>query len=192
MYACHPRRNGNSTMRTHLEHYCKKNLFQLKDNKVDITQTKLVFLNKDNDGKKINYKIFTIENARRLIVEMIIIDKLSFRFMENEGFRSFVEGTLMLVEPIFVIHSRTTIATDILGIYTNLGEQLRDIFVNEGYRVSLMTDTWTSIQNVNYMVLTAHFVDRNWKLHKRIINFSQIQNHKGKTIGKEAKKCLKH
>ena len=43
MYACHPRRNGNSTMRTHLEHYCKKNLFQLKDNKVDLTQTKLSF-----------------------------------------------------------------------------------------------------------------------------------------------------
>ena len=52
-------------MRTHLDHYYKKNPYQLKDNKVDITQTKLVFLNKDNDGdsKKNNYKIFTIENA---------------------------------------------------------------------------------------------------------------------------------
>ena len=53
---------------------------------------------------------------------MIIIDELSFRFVENEGFRRFVEGTLMLVEPRFVIPSRTTIARDILGIYTNLGE----------------------------------------------------------------------
>ena len=55
-----------------------------------------------------------------------------------------------------------------------------------------MTDTWISIQNDIYMVLTAHFVDRNWKLHKRIINFSHIENHKGKTIGKEVGKCLKH
>ena len=123
---------------------------------------------------------------------MIIINELSFRFVENEGFRRFVEETLMLVEPKFFIPSRTTIARDILGIYANLGEQLRNIFVNEGYRVSLMTDTWTSIQNVNYMVLAAHFVDRNWKLHKRIINFSQIENHKGETIGKEVEKCLKH
>ena len=32
-----------------------------------MTQTKLVFQNKDNDGddKKVNYKIFTIESARR-------------------------------------------------------------------------------------------------------------------------------
>ena len=116
VYACHLRRNRNSTMRTHLDHYYKKNPYQLKDNKVDITQTKLVFLNKDNDGdsKKNNYKIFTIENAWRQIALMIIIDELSFRFMENEIFRKFIEGTLMLVEPSFIIHSRTTIAIDIL------------------------------------------------------------------------------
>ena len=78
VYACHPKRNENSTMRTHLEHYCKKNHFQLKDNKVDLTQIKLAFHNKDNDGKKVNYKIFTIENAQRLIAEMIIYDELLF------------------------------------------------------------------------------------------------------------------
>ena len=74
-----------------------------------------------------------------------------------------MEGTLILVEPIFVFPSRTTIARDILRIYANLGKQLRDIFVNEGYRVSLTTDIWTSSQNIDYMVLTAHFVDINWK-----------------------------
>ena len=180
-YVCHPRRNGNSTMRMHLKHYCKTILINLKAIKYDIAQTKLV-----------NYKIFTIKNTRRLIAEMIIIDELSFRFVENEGFKRFVEGTLMFVELRFVFPSQTTISRDILGIYASLEEQLKDIFVNEGYRVSLTTDTWTSIQNVNYMVLIAHFVDRNWKLHKRIINFSQIENHKGETIGKEVEKCLKH
>ena len=68
---------------------------------------------------------------------MIIFDELSFKFVKNEGFRRFVEGTLMLVEPI-VIPSRTTNGRDILEICANLGEWLlRDIFVNEGYRVSL-------------------------------------------------------
>ena len=42
------------------------------------------------------------------------------------------------------------------------------------------------------MVLTSHFVDRSWKLHKRIINISYIENHKGETIGREVEKCLKH
>lgn len=37
----------------------------------------------------------------------------------------------------------------------------------------------------------AHFVDGKWKLHKRIINFCQIKNLKGETIGREIERCLK-
>ncbi|XP_074347227.1 zinc finger BED domain-containing protein RICESLEEPER 2-like [Apium graveolens] len=35
-----------------------------------------------------------------------------------------------------------------------------------------------------YMCLTAHYVDSDWKLQKKIINFYLILNHKGDTIGK--------
>lgn len=40
------------------------------------------------------------------------------------------------------------------------------------------------------MCLTAHFIDDNWKLHKRIINFCPIVGHSGELIGKEVEKCL--
>lgn len=36
--------------------------------------------------------IFSVENARRFLDEMIIIDELSFRFVESEGFGRFMEG----------------------------------------------------------------------------------------------------
>lgn len=32
------------------------------------------------------------------------------------------------------------------------------------------------------MCLTAHFIDRDWKLHKRILNFYSISNHNGDAI----------
>ena len=54
----------------------------------------------------------------------------------------------------------------------------------------MTTDTWTSLQNVNYMVLTAHFIDLDWVLHKMILNFSQVTNHKDDTIGKLIESCL--
>ncbi|KZV58265.1 hypothetical protein F511_01116 [Dorcoceras hygrometricum] len=57
-------------------------------------------------------------------------------------------------------------------------------------RVSITTDTCTSIQNINYMVITVHFLDDNWKLHKRIINFIKITSHKGDGIGKVLETCL--
>ncbi|XP_048437526.1 zinc finger BED domain-containing protein RICESLEEPER 3-like [Pyrus x bretschneideri] len=58
------------------------------------------------------------------------------------------------------------------------------------YRVSLTTDTLTSVQNLNYMVLTAHFVDDEWNMHKRILNFYLISSHEGKQIGKLIEQCL--
>ncbi|KAK2641400.1 hypothetical protein Ddye_023163 [Dipteronia dyeriana] len=41
------------------------------------------------------------------------------------------------------------------------------------------------------MCLTAHFVDSNWKLQKKILNFCPISSHKGNTIGKALETCLK-
>jgi hypothetical protein len=58
-------------------------------------------------------------------------------------------------------------------------------------RISITTDTWTSIQNINYLVLTAHFMDSDWTLHKRIINFCTITSHKGEEIGRVVDQCLR-
>ncbi|KAL0554309.1 hypothetical protein IC582_008227 [Cucumis melo] len=66
------------------------------------------------------------------------------------------------------------------------------MFVKNKYRVSLTTDCWTSGQNINYMVLTVHFIDSDWKLHKRILSFCPIENHRGDTIGKTIEKNLKN
>ena len=52
------------------------------------------------------------------------------------------------------------------------------------------TNTWTSIQNLNYICLIAHWIDNDWNLHKRILNFCTVPNHKGVTIGKHIEKCL--
>ncbi|KAL0551937.1 hypothetical protein IC582_011030 [Cucumis melo] len=40
------------------------------------------------------------------------------------------------------------------------------------------------------MVLTAHFIDSYWVLHKKNLNFCQVANHKGVTIGKLIESCL--
>ncbi|KZV23382.1 hypothetical protein F511_09127 [Dorcoceras hygrometricum] len=41
------------------------------------------------------------------------------------------------------------------------------------------------------MVVTAHFLDCDWKLHKRIINFTKITSHNGEEIGKMVEVCLR-
>ncbi|CAN1812881.1 Zinc finger BED domain-containing protein RICESLEEPER 2 [Linum perenne] len=58
-------------------------------------------------------------------------------------------------------------------------------------RISLTTDLWKSSQTVEYMVVTCHFVDRNWKLQKRILNFCDLPPpHSGISISDALHKCL--
>ena len=40
------------------------------------------------------------------------------------------------------------------------------------------------------MCLTSHFIDDNWNLQKKIINFCPIACHKGILIGRAVEKCL--
>ncbi|KAL4185004.1 hypothetical protein AMTRI_Chr10g3870 [Amborella trichopoda] len=41
-------------------------------------------------------------------------------------------------------------------------------------RVSLTTNVWTSNQSLGYMCLTAHYIDSNWILRKKIVNFKLV------------------
>lgn len=40
------------------------------------------------------------------------------------------------------------------------------------------------------MVVTAHFIDDEWNMHKRIINFRPIGSHKGVDISSDLLKCV--
>ena len=40
------------------------------------------------------------------------------------------------------------------------------------------------------MVITTHFIDSDWCLNRRIISFSAIEDHRGKSIGKKIVACL--
>jgi hypothetical protein len=96
---------------------------------------------------------------------MVIINELSFNFMEGKGFRLFSRT----MQPKFDIPSRFIVMRDCLKLYVEEKEILR--ITLRGQRLCLITDTWTSIQNINYMSLTAHWIDNEWNLHKRILIF---------------------
>ncbi|GKD18382.1 zinc finger BED domain-containing protein RICESLEEPER 2-like protein [Tanacetum coccineum] len=57
-------------------------------------------------------------------------------------------------------------------------------------RICLTTDTWTSLQRINYMYLTAHYVDNEWVLRKKVLNFCPISSHRGVDIRKVMEMCL--
>ncbi|KAF6175459.1 hypothetical protein GIB67_021949 [Kingdonia uniflora] len=91
----------------------------------------------------------------------------------------------------FYVISRTTVTKDIIGIFNEEKKKLKGHMKELSGRVCITTDMWTLIQNLGYMVLTAHFVDKDWKLQKKIINFRVLPHpHKGEAIAKAVENCL--
>ncbi|KAI5348766.1 hypothetical protein L3X38_001653 [Prunus dulcis] len=117
---------------------------------------------------------------------MIIRDELPFSHVEGTRFREFLKEA----QPRFDLPYRTTIIRDVWDLYQEEKAKIKSVLTHNAQRVSLTTDTWTSIQNINYMALMAHFIDDDWVLHKRILNFCVIHNHKGDTIGRLVEACL--
>ncbi|XP_019150660.1 PREDICTED: zinc finger BED domain-containing protein RICESLEEPER 2-like [Ipomoea nil] len=131
--------------------------------------------------------VFNQESIRRALVEMIIIDELPFRFVEGIGFRRFIA----IACPRFIVPSRWTISRDILVVYDEERLKLKQFLRGSSHRVSITTDSWTSIQRINYMVVTAHFIDSAWKLHKKILAFVPVTSHKGEYLAKALENCLR-
>ncbi|GJZ78692.1 zinc finger BED domain-containing protein RICESLEEPER 2-like protein [Tanacetum coccineum] len=143
----------------------------------------------ERDGKQI--PIYFVSHAlqasfRRALAYMLIVDELPFKFVEGKGFKHFLNAT----QPLFHTPSRITMARDCMKLFLEekkkVGVQLRG---NVG-RICLTTDTWTSLQRINYMCLTAHYIDNDWVLRKKVLNFFPIFSHRGVDIGKAVEMCL--
>ncbi|KAK9273474.1 hypothetical protein L1049_018284 [Liquidambar formosana] len=178
--------NGTTSMLKHIAR-CAKYPYN-EDKKQKLLSFKSVGHLQDSDchsSSLSNWK-FDQELCRQALTKMIIVDELPFKFVEREGFKNFVS----VLQPRFQLLSRSTVATDCLNLYKNEKVKLKNVLKNCVQRISLTTDLWTSLQNISYMCLTGHFIDKDWKLQKRILNFCVVTSHKGEVIGHAIESCL--
>ena len=111
---------------------------------------------------------------------MIIVDELPFNFVEGKGFRYYSTVS----EQLFHIPCRATVTKDVYQMFLDKKKEVHDILkINIG-RICLTTDGWTFTQKISYMSLTAHFIDNEWKLRKKVLNISLLASHRGVEIGK--------
>ncbi|XP_019196619.1 PREDICTED: zinc finger BED domain-containing protein RICESLEEPER 3-like [Ipomoea nil] len=189
VYCCETKKHGTSSLRLHVVN-CLKN-----PHSKETRQSLLTFQpapssagTQSSEGTEgvLGTLVFDQDLIRRALAEMIILDELPFRIVEGQGFRKFV----LVCCPRFKIPSRWTISRDIFKIFSDERVNLKKFFKTSSQRVSITTDTWTSVQRINYMCITAHFIDSEWKLQKKIISFVPIYSHKGESIAKALESCL--
>lgn len=176
---CDSKKHGTSNLKSHMK-TCPKYPLNLS---TDTTQTILSY----STTEEILSSRFNPVACRSGLAYFIILDEKPFSTVEGEGFKYFCRQ----MQPQFSIPSRRTIARDCFQLYLDEKVRLRAFFNSDCSRVAITTDCWTSVQNLNYLTLTAHFIDREWQYQKRIISFTSIPNHRGKTVGKKVEDVLK-
>ena len=67
--------------------------------------------------------------------------------------------------------SRSTAASDCLKIYEREKLKLRQKLKEIPGRICLTTDLWRALTVEGYLCLTAHYIDSDWSLKSRILDF---------------------
>ncbi|XP_055961063.1 zinc finger BED domain-containing protein RICESLEEPER 2-like [Mercurialis annua] len=186
LYNCHAKKNGTSTLRSHLIR-CTKHPHSVETRQALLSFQPVVNVEAPTDNlfSVATWK-FDQEVVRQAIAYMIIVDELPFKFVEKQGFRR----VMSLACPMFKMPSRWTVNRDCYAMFLEEKLKLKQFFKTQSQRVSLTSDSWTSNQRLNYMCITAHFIDNDWKLHKKIISFVTCSRHKGEYLSKTMETCL--
>ncbi|XP_057811535.1 zinc finger BED domain-containing protein RICESLEEPER 2-like [Salvia miltiorrhiza] len=133
-----------------------------------------------------NFK-YDHSKIREVLSHMIIVHELPFRFPEYELFNLLMKSATPLYNKI----SRATAKKDCWASYELEKKRLMNELKGVS-RVSVTTDLWTSDQNISYMVVTGHYVDSNWNLQKRTLNFCDIPPpHTGVVISDVLQRCFR-
>ena len=182
-YKCHPKLNGTSSMLCHVNACLKYKSLKCRQDK---NQPKFTFKDKAGEGNTFMIAKYDEKKIRDALTEFVIEDEMPFMMVDGSGFKKLIR----VVEPHFKIPHRFTMMKDCVKTYLKTKSDLKYMFMTTRQRVCLTTDTWTSIQNMNYMCVIAHFTDYKWTFHRRLLVFCQVSNHKGITIERELKECL--
>ncbi|XP_072980770.1 zinc finger BED domain-containing protein RICESLEEPER 2-like [Typha angustifolia] len=124
--------------------------------------------------------------VRKIMAKMMMVHEYPFNMVEHIWFNIL----LKVLNPRYERISRNTMRSDVMKVYESAKEEVK-LLLKGTNRISLTSDLWTSNQNIGYMSLTAHFVDSDWTLQKRIINFCQLEPpHTGVVISDAIIDCL--
>ncbi|KAI5312656.1 hypothetical protein L3X38_041829 [Prunus dulcis] len=142
-YAAESTRNETSNLRKHIENLCKKYLGRVPKDK---RQNLLSF---DQEHEVLTSTVHGKEEWLNACVDMVVMDEMPFSMVEVKGFRQFCNS----LNPHFQVPSRRTLVRHFMVMYDAMKQKLKEELAPR--RVCLTTDTWTSVQNINYMVITA-------------------------------------
>ncbi|XP_065853219.1 zinc finger BED domain-containing protein DAYSLEEPER-like isoform X2 [Euphorbia lathyris] len=126
------------------------------------------------------------EKVRKTLAIFVVVDGLPFELVEGQYFIEFTS----LLNPKFELPSSLDLSKYCYQMYLDEKLKLQKFMETNCQSVCLTTDTWTSVHGRNYLGITAHFIDEDWKLHRKILYFLGNPLCSGEEISTEIESCL--
>ncbi|MCL7049065.1 hypothetical protein MKW94_017331 [Papaver nudicaule] len=109
---------------------------------------------------------FDQDVSRQEFAKMIIMNDYPLHMVEHPTFVSFIRT----LQPQFNMANFDSVQGDCVALYLREKQSLVKLLEGLPGKISLTVDMYTSNQSLGYVFLTGHFIDKNWKLHRRILN----------------------
>ncbi|KAL2943346.1 Zinc finger BED domain-containing protein RICESLEEPER 1 [Bienertia sinuspersici] len=160
---------------------------QPKDDHIPVAAIKFEPEPKREDAISIGSSKFDQERSRMDLARMIILHGYPLAMVDHIGFKVFVKN----LQPMFDIATNSALELDCIAIYEKEKQKVYGVIGRLSGRISVAVDLWNSPENARYLCLTAHYIDEEWKLQKKILNFIMIDAAHTEDIHSEVViKCL--
>ena len=92
--------------------------------------------------------------------------------METDDYSETIQT---LINPQFKGWFRNTVKRDIMKKFQTERENLKQYFAKFEGKNCLTYNIWTSLMHIGFLCITAHYIDSEWMLNKKIISFKTIK-----------------
>nr|GMD22414.1 zinc finger BED domain-containing protein RICESLEEPER 2-like [Ipomoea batatas] len=128
------------------------------------------------------------KRLREVMAMAVIEHNLPYSFVEYRRVREM----LSICNPDVKEYTRNTAMNDVWNLYLDKKMELKQQLSRLPNRICLTSDCWTAYTVEGYICITAHFVDRNWKLNSKILAFCKMEPpHTGQELAGAVFNCLK-
>jgi uncharacterized C2H2 Zn-finger protein len=124
---------------------------------------------------------FSDQTLKEHLVEFFVAEDMSFVTIESSSFRNLIH----LLRPGVFVPKADSLKNSIMSTFKTKLVQLRAFWASIDSRISFTTDIWSAPNDIPFMAITGHWIDRNFKLWSMLIDFVALPgSHTGIAIEK--------
>jgi hypothetical protein len=116
--------------------------------------------------------VFDQDRSCSYLARMIIQHDYPLHIVQQQAFSVFIES----LQPRFKIVDVDTMEGEVYAVYQKEKENLLRSFNTMPGRISLTIGLWTTSQTLGYVSLAGQFIDSEWKVRRRMLNFMMVSS----------------